>query len=710
MEFNVFHEKNKVSLYRLLTFGGFISQLKNVRAASIILLTIAAFASAQSNPKACADCHRDIADSYRRTGMARSFYQPSAANTIEDFTRTNTYYHKPSDSYFTMLQRDGKFIQRRYQLSTDGRQINVMEKQIDYVMGSGNHARTYLSRTSHNTLVELPLAWYTEKGGYWAMNPGYDRPAHAGFRRTITYDCMFCHNAYPRIPAASEQHLAEPIYEGALPEGIDCQRCHGPGSDHSKAPTRTNILNPARLTPERQMEVCMQCHLETTSFPLPNAIQRYERGPFSYNPAEALSRFILFFDHAPEAARENKFEIVSAPYRLRRSSCFLKSAGKLTCTTCHNPHDIPRGVEAQRHYTEICRECHSTSLGPNHPQSENCTDCHMPKRRTEDVVHVAVTDHYIQRTSPPNLLADLPERHDSDGDYRGKVVPYYSNPVPPLYLAIAQVIQRSNLTEGIAQLSAVLKQQPPQPAEYYFQLAEALRNNNEPDKALPLYKEAIRRNPKFVFALQRLASSLRRAGNYPEAEQYLKQAATVAPTNPITWYELGLNYQAQNKPNDAIAALQKAISLDPDMSEAHNNLGVLRASETDFQQAIRIQPDYADAHYNYAMALGSTRRFDEAQTQLEAALHFNPNLADAHELLADLLMSKAHSQQAIPHYNEALRLKPEFGKAHLGLGLALASTGNFQAALPHLKKAASDPDPNVRQDAAQALRQIPPQP
>jgi Tfp pilus assembly protein PilF len=110
------------------------------------------------------------------------------------------------------------------------------------------------------------------------------------------------------------------------------------------------------------------------------------------------------------------------------------------------------------------------------------------------------------------------------------------------------------------------------------------------------------------------------------------------------------------------------------------------------------------------MALGSTRRFDEAQTQLEAALHFNPNLADAHELLADLLMSKAHSQQAIPHYNEALRLKPEFGKAHLGLGLALASNGNFQAALPHLKKAASDPDPNVRQDAAQALRQIPPQP
>ena len=46
------------------------------------------------------------------------------------------------------------------------------------------------------------------------------------------------------------------------------------------------------------MEVCMACHLETTSFPLPNAIQRYERGPFSYRPGEPLGAFILNFDHA----------------------------------------------------------------------------------------------------------------------------------------------------------------------------------------------------------------------------------------------------------------------------------------------------------------------------------------------------------------------------------------------------------------------------
>ena len=52
---------------------------------------------------------------------------------------------------------------------------NVDEKRIDLVVGSGNHARTYLHRTSEGKLTELPVSWYSEKGGYWAMSPGCDR-------------------------------------------------------------------------------------------------------------------------------------------------------------------------------------------------------------------------------------------------------------------------------------------------------------------------------------------------------------------------------------------------------------------------------------------------------------------------------------------------------------------------------------------------------
>ena len=721
------------------------------------------------SPELCAGCHRSVWETYRRTGMARSFYRPSAINMAEEYSNKNSFYHQASDSDFTMLHRDDKYYQRRYQIDFADRQVNVMEKQIDYVMGSGHHARAYLHRTARGTLIELPLAWYAEKGGYWAMNPGYDRADHDGFRRPISYDCMFCHNGYPRIPAGRDQSFAEPVYLDPLPGGIDCQRCHGPGRKHVQfAKTagatlkeiRNSIVNPARLSPQRQMEICMSCHLESTSFPLPNALRRYDRGPFSYRPGESLGAFILNFDHAPGTGRGDKFELVSAAYRLRQSACFLKSNGKLLCTTCHNPHDIPRGETAAQHYTAVCRECHASAFdrlvgSGKHSPSADCIGCHMPKRRTEDVVHAVVTDHYIRRQKPaPDLLADRPERHETGSNaYHGRVVLYYPQELPhtpenDLLVAVAQVNQGSNLREGIAQLTASIERYAPRRAEYYFELAEAWRNSGDMAKAVPLYRESIRRDPTFVVGMQKLGFALRRSGDYSEAEVILRHAASIAPDNSAVWLELGLVCQALGQKRDAVAAFEKVVELDPDMSEARNNLGIIWFSEGDvaraesaFREAIRVQPSYADAHgnlgnllsetgalaealyhfeialrlrtddaatrYNYAVALGRARRFDEAQRELEECLHADPKLVDAHELLADLLMAKGQVQAALPHYREALRIQPESGRAHLGLGSALLLLGNAKSAVPHLQKAAADPDPAVHDKAVQMLREVP---
>src|SRR4029077_6997552 len=88
---------------------------------------------------------------------------------------------------------------------------------------------------------------------------------------------------------------------------------------------RGGIVNPARLNPKLQMEVCMQCHLETTSGRIPAAVQRFNRGPFSFVPGEPLGDFVISFDHAPGTGHDDKFEAVSSVYRLRQSQCFAKS-------------------------------------------------------------------------------------------------------------------------------------------------------------------------------------------------------------------------------------------------------------------------------------------------------------------------------------------------------------------------------------------------
>ena len=164
------------------------------------------------DPALCAQCHADIARNFRKTGMARSFYRLSPQNLVEDFKSGKPFYHEASESYFAMIERGGKYYQRRWQRGFDGKETNVEEKQIDFVLGSGNHARTYLHLTSRNTLQQLPLGWYAEKGGYWAMNPGYDRADYQGSTRVIHYECMFCHNAYPKIPKGHDEAGAKPEF------------------------------------------------------------------------------------------------------------------------------------------------------------------------------------------------------------------------------------------------------------------------------------------------------------------------------------------------------------------------------------------------------------------------------------------------------------------------------------------------------------------
>ena len=227
------------------------------------------------------------------------------------------------------------------------------------------------------------------------MSPGYDRADHLDFRRKIGYDCFFCHNAYPELPAGSDGAEADPVYPAQLPEGIDCQRCHGPGSVHVEnaqrrrpvAEIRQAIVNPASLTSERQLEVCMQCHLETTSFVLPASIQRYARGTFSYVPGQPLGDFLLHFDHARGTGHDDKFEIVSAAYRLRQSKCFESSGGALVCTTCHNPHRTPHDEQAAARYTAACQQVSSNQAGEPHrerPTSQSAELRRVPHAETED--------------------------------------------------------------------------------------------------------------------------------------------------------------------------------------------------------------------------------------------------------------------------------------------------------------------------------------
>ncbi len=677
--------------------------------------------------------------------MGRSFYKPSPANTVEDYRKLSpadtvenyrqlspanalenyrgSFYHAASDTHFTMLERSGKYFQRRYHIGADGKELNVEEKQVDYVMGSGDHVRTYLHRTPQGALQELPLAWYAERGGYWAMNPGYDTPLQPNSRRKITYECMFCHNAYPEIPAGHDQLRAEPIFTGALPEGIDCQRCHGPGLRHveiarSLRPAaealRRSIVNPARLTADRQMELCAQCHLETDSFPFPHSILKYDRAPFSYRSGEPLADFMLVFDHAPPAQDhksppatdqvpssppDDRFQIVNSLYRLRMSACFSKSDGKLTCTTCHNPHEAKRTSES---YNGICRQCHSrlSTQVTSHRDtaSPDCIACHMPKRRTDDVVHAVMTDHYIQRRKPSrDLLAEIPEPHGPGIIYHGEVIPYdlsqpaFKKPGPAapvtqtpvtqpqlrqtpenaLYSALAQVCEDNN-PNGLAQFAAAVETYRPAQAEFYIELADAYVKAGHPGtplykEALRLYREGLQRRPDSLAAALGMGDAFAKSGDEASALEAFRQAARIDPADAGAWRQVGEAQLKLGRSAEAIAALQTSLELDAEVPETHYALASLFAQRPDdtgraeaaYREAIRLQPDYSAAHMNLAILLFQGNRAGEARDHFETAIRYHPEYGLGHYNFGLMLIAQNRLEEA----RRQMELAVQYGSA-----------------------------------------------
>ncbi|MGC2399209.1 MAG: tetratricopeptide repeat protein, partial [Acidobacteriaceae bacterium] len=498
---------------------------------------------------------------------------------------------------------------------------------------------------------------------------------------------------------------------------------------------RQAIVNPARLSRERQLEVCMQCHLETSSSLMPNEIRRYNRTIDSYRPGEPLGDYKIYFDRQTQNPQNphnpddhDRFEIAHAAYRLRMSACFRSS--QMTCLTCHDPHQSYRTATSTAHYLSICQGCHQSVVHKAAlPAGSDCLSCHMPKRRTDDVVHAVMTDHYIQRVKPDrDLLAPMQEvANEAQGV--GRVAPYYPSPLPQtgeneLYTATAEVKHGSE--NGIAHLERAIVRYEPATPDFYFELGDGYARAGKNSEAIHWYKEALHKNPEFRPATKQLAAMLITQGEYPRAIEVLRQASALTPADEAIFTDLGNAYLRQRMLPDAQKALERALAINPtqpeaqnllglvsvqkgdpadaetqfrsairsqpDFAEAHNNLGNVLAGSRNydeaayhFQRAIAMDPKYAEAHHSYGLVLAIRQSWDQAIAQLRDAIQLAPGNAQTHDDLADILLARGQGDEAAAQYREAIRLKPALVDAHCSLGNLLGSQEKYEEAQRELQ-------------------------
>lgn len=142
-------------------------------------------------------------------------------------------------------------------------------------------------------------------------------------------------------------------------------------------------------------------------------------------------------------------------------------------------------------------------------------------------------------------------------------------------------------------------------------------------------------------------------------------------------------------------AIERALALDDNLSEAHASFGILEwaydwnwpEAERHYRRAIELNPNYATAHQYYGLGLASRGRFDEAVAQERRAVDLDP-LADILVTnLARVLYYARRYDQAANVCRQGLTTDPNSSGHHRVLGLALQAQGHDQQALPELLKA-----------------------
>jgi len=170
-----------------------------------------------------------------------------------------------------------------------------------------------------------------------------------------------------------------------------------------------------------------------------------------------------------------------------------------------------------------------------------------------------------------------------------------------------------------------------------------------------------------------------------------EQAAQGSPSASIL-YRLGSLLVKTGQGAKARAAYERALALQPDLSEASNDLGTLLAEGGDvpaaierFRAALEATPDYPDALNNLGYALLLTGRGPEARGLYERALKLQPDFPEALNNLGLILGQQGELDGAEPYFRKALEKRPDYGEAVNNLALVLVARGQFEKAIGLLR-------------------------
>jgi tetratricopeptide (TPR) repeat protein len=606
--------------------------------------------------EACRSCHQDKYDTFIHSEMGRSFKPAKASLSAAKWEGVPPVYDKHSDLYYLPYRIGEDMFVREYRLRGKDT-VHQRTEQISYIVGSGQHTNSHMI-AENGYLYQAPLTWYAQDGK-WDLPPGFENGHNSRFARSIELECMTCHNAMPEFEEGSDNRFVK------VPDGVDCERCHGPGSLHIAEKQSGSqlhlidgidytIVHPGKLPVERQFDICQRCHLQGTAVPVAG------KTFMDFRPGMKLSDYINIFIPRYTDSVSN-FIMAAHPDRLRMSQCFLQSqaqtefAKPMTCITCHDPHLSIKTLGTD-HYRNVCQNCHAPETASDDligdctapgelrlAKQDNCVSCHMPRAGSSDIPHVRITDHFIRKPDPNAAPQLSPSELQAQKAFFRLACRTQTQPSPDV-MAQGYLAQYEQFTGQSWLLDSAQ-------ACYERAMHEGGRSEDLPLVVRLKYLKQDYAGIQTITKTQRPASvtdawtayrigeAFQATGDLPTTILWFRRANSIAPGHLRFKNKLAaalLNHdevpEALTLLNELVGAYSKDPSILNNRGYAYVRSDDMARAEADFKRALALDPDSETAMANLASLYLNTNRLADAKRLTQQLWQHNPDSPQAEQL------------------------------------------------------------------------------